>query len=166
MSFGQVRAGDLFSVIQKQYDVDIRVGFEDNPRVAGGVLRGSEVYGNERDDALVLLEFRAGAVDLPLHVHEHSARFIVVAEGHGYFHYANTQGGRLRARGICQGDTIVFSAGVIHTFAAPKTALRLLSYHAPFFELEDPRQWSVSPEAKRLQATVDAFHRSWEAQAV
>lgn len=164
VSFGRMEAGKLFFRAQERYAVELVAGFEGNPRVAGGALRGSEVARSERNDALVLLEFRAGAVDLPLHVHEHSARCIVVAEGCGFFHYVAHAGGKVRARTVSAGDTITFLRGVIHTFAAPKSALRLLSYHAPFFDLGDPRQWSVTPEAKRLQPTVDAFHRRWDSE--
>jgi hypothetical protein len=41
------------------------------------------------------------------------------------------------------GDAVLFKRGVVHTFTAPLGDLTLLSYHAPFFEFDDARQYAV-----------------------
>ena len=48
------------------------------------------------------------------------------------------------------GDVVVLTRGLVHTFTAPVAHLVLLSYHAPYFEFEDPRQFSV-PDACTLE---------------
>jgi hypothetical protein len=41
------------------------------------------------------------------------------------------------------GDAVLFTRGVVHTFTAPMVDLTLLSYHAPFFEFDDTRQFTI-----------------------
>ena len=41
------------------------------------------------------------------------------------------------------GDVVVLTRGLVHTFTAPVADLVLLSYHSPYFEFEDPRQFSI-----------------------
>jgi hypothetical protein len=41
------------------------------------------------------------------------------------------------------GDAVLFTRGVVHTFTAPLDDLTLLSYHAPFFEFDDTRQFTI-----------------------
>jgi len=43
---------------------------------------------------------------------------------------------------------VLFTRGVVHTFTAPVADLTLLSYHAPFFEFDDTRQFTI-PRASR-----------------
>jgi hypothetical protein len=38
---------------------------------------------------------------------------------------------------------VSFTRGVVHTFTAPLGDLTLLSYHAPFFDLDDTRQYTI-----------------------
>jgi hypothetical protein len=63
----------------------------------------------------------------------------------GLFHYlpGAEKVRELRSVVVEAGDAVLFTRGVVHTFAAPLDDLTLLSYHAPFFEFDDTRQFSV-----------------------
>ncbi len=119
-------------------------GFEGNNGIEGGVWR----LGEGSDDAVVYLRFSAGTCDLPLHVHEHSDRYIIVDQGVGLFHYApmDDQPRELRSVIVQEGDVMAFTRGLLHTFTAPIEDLTLLSFHAPFFEFDDARQFAI-PES-------------------
>lgn len=96
------------------------------------------------------LRFAAGTEDLPLHVHKFSDRLLVVTSGLGLFHYLPDAGNsrELRSVVVDTGDAVLFTRGVVHTFTAPIGDLTLLSYHAPFFEFEDARQFTVPSQSK------------------
>lgn len=49
----------------------------------------------------------------------------------------------LRSVVVEAGDAVLFTRGVVHTFTAPLNDLMLLSYHSPFFEFDDTRQYTV-----------------------
>jgi len=135
--------------IRKSHPIRVDAGFEGNPGVEGGAWRPSD----GGDDGLVHLGFAAGTEDLPLHVHEFSDRLLVVTSGMGIFHYlppaATMQ--ELRAVVVEAGDAILFARGVIHTFTAPLCDLTLLSYHSPFIEFNDERQFKISDSLLRSQ---------------
>jgi len=121
--------------------IRVDAGFEGNPGVEGGSWRPTD--GGE--DGLVHLRFRAGTEDLPLHVHEFSDRLLVVTSGVGLFHYLPDVGKsrELRSVVVDAGDAVLFARWVVHTFTAPLGDLTLLSYHAPFFEFDDTRQFTI-----------------------
>lgn len=131
----------LADKLLQAHPIPVEPGFEGNAGISGGAWRDDV----DDDDALVYLRFSAGAVDLPLHVHEFSDRFIVVADGLGLFHYmpTGTRCNELRSVVVRAGDVVVFTRGLVHTFTAPVAGLAVLSYHAPFFELNDPRQFAI-----------------------
>ncbi len=89
------------------------------------------------------LRLGAGTEDLPLHVHEYSDRLLVVTSGIGVFHYLANAARELRSLVVEPGDVVIFTRGLIHTFTAPLGDLALLSYHAPFFEFDDTRQYTI-----------------------
>ena len=72
-------------------------------------------------------------------------RLLVVTSGIGLFHYLPDAGEsrELRSVVVGAGDAVLFTRGVVHTFTAPLDDLTLLSYHVPFFELEDARQYLI-----------------------
>ena len=70
--------GELGTQLLRTNPVAITPEFEGNAGIKGGAWPS---------DALVYLRFAAGTVDLPLHVHEYSDRFIVIDAGVGLFHY-------------------------------------------------------------------------------
>lgn len=121
----------------ESHPVRVDAGFEGNPGVVGGAWRPND----SGDDGLVHLRFAAGTEDLPLHVHEFSDRLLVVTSGLGLFHYLPDarESRELRSVAVSAGDAVLFMRGVVHTFTAPVGDLTLLSYHAPFLELDDPR---------------------------
>ncbi len=132
----------LHDRLLESYPIRVDAGFEGNPGVDGGAWRPDD----GADDGLVHLRFAAGTEDLPLHVHEFSDRLLVVTSGLGLFHYL-PDGGKsreLRSVVVDAGDAVLFTRGVFHTFTAPLGDLTLLSYHAPFVEFDDTRQFTVA----------------------
>ena len=129
----------------RRHSITIERGFEGNAGIEGGVWPTTACNG----DALVFLRFASGTVDLPLHVHEFSDRFIVVDDGVGLFHYAPSaiQPDKLRSLTEQAGDVIMLTRGLLHTFTAPIEDLVLLSYHTPFFALDDHRQFTIRKAA-------------------
>lgn len=121
-------------------------GFEGNPGVEGGAWRP----GDGGDDGLVHLRFAAGTEDLPLHVHEFSDRLLVVTSGLGLFHYLpdSEESREFRSVVVEAGNAVLFRRGVVHTFTAPIGDLTLLSYHTPFFELDDTRQFTIPTQSR------------------
>jgi len=123
------------------HPISLALGFEGNAGIEGGAWPSDARDG----DTLVFLRFAAGTVDLPLHVHEHSDRFIVIDLGSGLFHYVPLahDPNELRSIIVRAGDVIMLTRGLLHTFTAPHMELVLLSYHAPFFAFDDERQFTI-----------------------
>lgn len=131
----------LHDGLLESHSIQIEAGFEGNPGVEGGAWRS----GDGGEDGLVHLRFGAGTEDLPLHVHEFSDRLLVITSGLGLFHYLPDAGKSRELRSVVveAGDAVLFTRGVIHTFTAPLCDLTLLSYHSPFIELDDSRQFTI-----------------------
>lgn len=145
--FDGVTILELVKLAENEFPLELRAPFEDTDSIAGAVWRGSDVF-DGADDGLVMLRFDAGTLDLPMHVHERSDRFIVALKGTGFFYVSNEtltvfSGADLRAIPVQAGDAIAFTRGLMHTFSSPMTALVLLSYHAPLIELDDPGQYTL-----------------------
>jgi len=90
---------------------------------------------------------------------------LVATSGLGLFHYL--PGGlrlrELRSVVVEAGDAVLFTRGIVHTFTAPLGGLTLLSYHAPFFEFDDARQYKVTDSrgrADRILAEIVSGGRS------
>lgn len=135
---------------QVAYPLELQSPFEGTESVAGAVWMGESLLGDDRDDALMKLRFDAGSYELPLHVHEHSDRVIVVLRGSGWFHYSQQSPASFDGTGISSinvepGMVLVFTRGLLHTFSSPDEPLYLLSYHAPFIALDDARQFTIPP---------------------
>lgn len=149
-----VSFGRLVSELERDHPVELKSPFENSKYVAGGVWDGRQILGEYCDAALLKLRFGQGAVNLPLHSHEHSARFIVVLEGRGFFHVSPESIDRFTGRDVRNvpvrsRDALLFTRGVVHTFSAPDESLTLLSYHAPYVPLEDDGQYTI-PAMKLL----------------
>lgn len=143
-----VSFGSRVAEIERVYPIDLASPFEGTESVAGGVWLGRSLLDGSNDCALMKLRFAAGTTDLPMHVHEHSSRFIVVLEGRGYYHVSREEAGEFTGRDVrCvpvrERDALIFSPGVMHTFSTGKEPLVLLSYHDPYIPLHDPRQFTV-----------------------
>jgi len=139
---------DLAKRIDSQHPLRLESPFEGCDSIAGGLWSGRGVLGLDTDDALAHLHFDAGTVELPIHVHEHSDRFIVVEDGEGIYHYApgtpdSFDGNSVFSVRVRPGDVILFLRNVLHTFSAAAEPLRLLSYHAPQIDFDDPRQYTL-----------------------
>jgi len=148
--WGTVKA--LHAGLRESHPIHVESGFEGNPGVEGGAWRPAD----GSDDGLVHLRFAAGTEDLPLHVHEFSDRLLVVTSGVGLFHYLPVaeKTRELRSVVVDAGDAVLFTRGVVHTFTAPLGDLTLLSYHAPFFEFDDTRQFTIPRQSV-------GFHYAW-----
>jgi len=77
---------------------------------------------------------------------------LVVTSGIGLFHYIpNLKSPReLRSIVVEAGDAVLFTRGVVHTFTAPLSDLTLLSYHAPFINFTDAKQYTIPRSLLRL----------------
>ncbi len=133
---------------QRDYPMELQSPFEGVDTVAGAVWRGSALFEADRDDALMKLRFDRGSHELPLHAHEYSDRVILVLKGGGRFHFttqglAEFDGRDVNTLTVEPGRVLVFTRHLLHTFSAPVEPLYLLSYHAPFIPLEDPRQYTL-----------------------
>ena len=151
--FGRLKDVSLWSTpnvlhdgLLESHPIRVDAGFEGNPGVEGGAWRPSD----GGDDGLVHLRFAARTEDLPLHVHEFSDRLLVVTSGVGLFHYLPDaeKMRELRSVVVEAGDAVLFTRRVVHTFTAPLGDLTLLSFHAPFFEFDDTRQFSFPKRSR------------------
>lgn len=138
----------LMNCIDVEYDIELQSPFEDTASIAGGLWSGRELFGPGHEDGLAKLRFSAGTLDLPLHAHEHSDRFIAVLEGSGCFWWTHEPLGDFTAAGIQSvpvrpGDVLVFTRNLLHTFSAPDADLLLLSFHSPEIPFDDPRQYTL-----------------------
>ena len=139
-----------FGLVEKRFPVEVKTPFEGSDFIGGGAWLGSDHFKQRPDDALAKLCFAAGAVDLPMHAHEQSDRFILVLEGEGRCHHAPGSvqaftGEGVRSVPVRAGDLIVFTRGLVHTFSTPARAMTLLSWHRPYFAFLDPRQYRLPP---------------------
>lgn len=135
--------GRLIERLECEHPVEMRRPFENTHSVAGGIWRSVE-----SSNALMKLQFDRGTGELPMHAHLNSARVIFVAEGRGFFHVSDQtvegfEGSDVRPVPVRSRDVLVFHAGIMHTFSAPDEDLVLLSFHAPFINLDDPRQYTL-----------------------
>ena len=72
--------------LRQDYPIELQAPFEGVASITGAVWKGSELFGSNRDDALLKLRFDAGTKDLPMHSHEDTDRVIVVVDGSGVFY--------------------------------------------------------------------------------
>jgi len=126
----------------------MRRPFEACDSIAGGVWSGADLLGTDDPDALLALQFDAGARGLPMHDHPETDRFIVVLEGRGFFHVtdecnANFTGERVVTTAVRERDVVAFQRGTMHTFSTAQYPMTLLSFHRPFIALDDARQYRL-----------------------
>ena len=138
----------LLDQVNTEYDIELRSPFEETASIAGALWSGRDLFGPGRNDGLAKLCFSAGTLDLPLHVHEHSDRFIAVLAGTGRFWWSQEpwrafSAADIRSMPVRVGDVLVFTRDLLHTFSAPAEDLVLLSYHSPEIAFDDPRQYTL-----------------------
>lgn len=140
----------LLAELDKDHPIELVAPFEDSQFVSGAVWHGEQVLGHSCPIAVAKLRWSAGAVDLPMHVHDHSDRFIIVRKGRGYFHVSDEApeaftGRSVRTIPARERDVFMFSRGVMHTFSTDTDSMELLSCQAPFVPFEDPDQYRIPP---------------------
>lgn len=160
---GGSAARGLVKTVEVEYPLVLKAPFEQTASIAGAVWSAHELLDVGRDDGLAKLHFDVGALDLPMHVHEFSDRFIVVLDGEGFFHVSSEtldefSGRAIRSIPVAAGDALAFTRGLLHTFSAPDRMLVLLSYHAPLVELGDPRQYTL-PTMIWTPRMVQRYHQ-------
>lgn len=148
-----VSFGDVVDALSKA-SVGWICSFEGCMTARGSVLRGKDLVSSERDDAFLLLRFEPQTLDLPLHIHEDSDRFITVISGRGFFHASPDPlevgpSRRLRHTVVRDRDTVMFRRGTVHTFSTGEHALTILSYHRPYISLADERQYTLSSHLEK-----------------
>lgn len=141
-------SGHVIDDLLLNYPIRLESPFENTASIAGGLWSGRALFGSAYEDALAKLAFSAGTLELPMHVHQHSDRFIVAAAGSGRFWWSeeglDSFGGlRVDSVEVRRGDVLIFTRGLMHTFSAPKESLLLLSFHSPEIAFDDPRQFTL-----------------------
>lgn len=144
-----LRLDALMNRVEAEYDIELVAPFEETESIAGALWSGHELFGEDHEDGLAKLRFAAGTLDLPLHAHEHSDRFIAVQSGSGAFWWSEETfstfaGMNVHSVPVKSGDVLVFTRGLLHTFSAPDEDLLLLSYHSPEIPFDDPRQYTIA----------------------
>lgn len=138
--FGDLR--DELLALKEDYPLLLESPFEEVSTIAGGIWKASQLCDGE--DALLKLCFQSGTMDLPLHSHDHSDRVVFVVEGSGTFELLRKQGdSTVTTTEITAGDLLMFARGTVHSFRTPQDGLQLISYHSPFLDLHDTRQYTV-----------------------
>ena len=149
-----VHFAELVRALERDHPITLHSPFEGSDLVAGGVWVAGNVLGlrDNRatlpDVALAKLRWSAGADDLPLHVHDHSDRVIIVLEGRGFFHLSEQTPERFDGRGVRsiparERDVFAFSRGLLHTFSTQEHAMTLLSCQMPYLAFDDPDQYRL-----------------------
>ncbi|MFN3194056.1 MAG: cupin domain-containing protein [Aureliella sp.] len=143
LSPGGINTDDLEELV-KDYQLELSSPFEGVASISGGVWRASEYFESDADDALLKLRFEPGTRDLPIHSHDYSDRVIFVADGKAEFVICDAE--ETKVIEVSRGDVLIFARGLRHTFRTGEESLLLLSYHSPFIELEDSRQYTLTDE--------------------
>lgn len=160
-----VSFGEQISVLERDHPIELVFPFEGSEHVGGAAWRANDLQAPQRlrdhpprlssflpppptADGIAKLRWRAGANDLPMHVHPTSDRVIVVLEGRGFFHASpqpleRFDGSDVRTIAARSGDVFAFRRGTVHTFSTTDHGMTLISCHLPFLELDDPAQYAL-----------------------
>jgi quercetin dioxygenase-like cupin family protein len=138
----------LIEELERQHPLCLAAPFEGSDRVSGAVWVASELLESGATGSIAKLRWQANAIDLPMHVHEHSERFIIVHEGRGFFHVSDESvdeftGARVRSIPARERDVFLFTRGVVHTFSTDAHSMTLLSCQLPYLPFDDPRQYRL-----------------------
>lgn len=145
-----IHFGDLVKRLEAEHLVSMESPFEGSNKVSGAVWIAREILGMSAglDASLAKLCWEAHATDLPMHVHEHSDRCIIVHEGRGFFHVTNEtfegfSGKCVRSIPARERDVFLFSRGVVHTFSTAESPMTLLSCQLPYLPFDHPDQYRL-----------------------
>lgn len=139
---------DLIANLEHEHPIELVSPFEGSHLVSGAAWNGSNATEAGASGALAKLRWSAGAGDLPMHVHDHSDRFIIVHEGRGFFHVSDQNaetfdGSDVRSIPARERDVFLFTRGVVHTFSTLDQPMTLLSVQLPYLDFDDPRQYRL-----------------------
>lgn len=148
----------LLDQLDQDHPVELASPFEGSDRVSGAVWMPEQITGQSAPMSIAKLRWNNKALDLPMHIHEHSDRFIIVRKGRGYFHVSNEPvdtftGQNVRTIPARERDVFMFSRGVVHTFSTDAEPMDLVSCQSPFLEFDDPRQYRLPA----VRWTADKF---------
>jgi mannose-6-phosphate isomerase-like protein (cupin superfamily) len=152
-----VSSSALFDALERDHPIAPVAPFEGSDRVAGAVWRGDQILGGSSNAAVARLIWAADARDLPMHVHDHSDRFIIVRRGRGFFHVSDEDcehftGQRVRSIPARERDVFLFTRGVVHTFSTDREPMELLSCQLPFVPFDERDQYRL-PACRWTAAT-------------
>tara|TARA_R110000744_G_scaffold380514_1_gene501612 strand:- start:13263 stop:13931 length:669 start_codon:yes stop_codon:yes gene_type:complete len=149
-----VHFGSLIDELDIAHPVTLKFPFENSDRVGGGI------WGEENPPkgmpAIAKLQWLEHADDLPIHVHEHSDRFIVVIGGRGFFHWSDQSvddfdGSSVHTIAARDRDVFVFRRGLLHTFSTAEHSMTLLSIQSPFIPFDASEQYALPKAAWAAQ---------------
>lgn len=150
-----VHFGDFIRQMESEHPIRLISPFEGSNLVAGAAWVARSILGKaapdkatSQDAAIAKLRWDAGADDLPLHVHDHSARFIIVLDGRGYFHVSDQSPEKFDGTGVRtiparERDVFAFTPGLLHTFSTAQFSMTLLSVQMPYLAFDDPDQFRL-----------------------
>lgn len=142
----------LIEELEREHPLHLTAPFEGSDRVSGDVWMAPAILGTESRTSVAKLRWQSRAVDLPMHTHEHSDRFIMVHKGRGFFHVSGEPVERFTGRSVRsiparERDVFLFTRGVVHTFSTDTEPMVLPSCQSPFLPFDDPRQYRL-PEVR------------------
>lgn len=138
----------LVTELERAHPLQLEYPFEGSDRVGGAVWVAKELLRGTSTTSVAKLRWDSRALDLPMHVHDHSDRFIIVLEGRGFFHVTDEPaerftGKRVRSIPARERDVFLFSRGVVHTFSTDAEPMTLLSCQLPYLAFDDPKQYRL-----------------------
>lgn len=138
----------LVGELERAHPLTLEYPFEGSDRVGGAVWIARDVIGGNSTTSVAKLCWDSRAMDLPMHVHDHSDRFIIVLKGRGFFHVTDETpeeftGRQVRSIPARERDVFLFSRGTVHTFSTDAEPMVLLSCQLPFMKFDDPRQYRL-----------------------
>lgn len=138
----------LVAELERAHPVSLEYPFEDSERVGGAVWIARELLGGASTTSVAKLRWDSRALDLPMHVHDFSDRFIIVLKGRGFFHVSDESperfsGERVRSIPARERDVFLFKRGTMHTFSTDEEPMTLLSCQLPFLAFNDPKQYRL-----------------------
>jgi mannose-6-phosphate isomerase-like protein (cupin superfamily) len=168
----------LVHLLERDLPREVAYPFEGSDRVGGAVWTAARTPRRPHPVSIAKLRWESRAIDLPMHVHDHSDRVIVVLEGRGFFHASSQAPDRFDGREVTtiaarERDVFLFARGTVHTFSTRESPMVLLSCQLPYLPFDDPRQYRLPATrwcAARLydEATASAVvcGPAWEVIAV
>jgi mannose-6-phosphate isomerase-like protein (cupin superfamily) len=138
----------LVDELERSHPLELVYPFEGSDRVGGAVWLADEILSTPTKTSVAKLCWDSRALDLPMHVHDHSDRFIIVLRGRGFFHVTDESaesftGQSVRSIPARARDVFLFSRGTVHTFSTDTEPMILLSCQLPYLSFDDPAQYRL-----------------------